>query len=432
MKKVLFLIAAAFILAPATVFAQETKVTRSEDDKTITVIEETATPDGKIVTTTVLEKNSVFTNGFWHNWELSAGLGAHLYYGDNDWKVASRLEMITLPAVDLYLTKWASPSFGVGLGVTGAKFLGLYQTTPGKSTNPRLTNANFQTSDKYTKADAKYDSQNLAYQRGSFINVYALAHANLMNIFEGYKPDRFFEIDAFAGGGVLYGLTKGSNVPGASFNCGFSNKFRLTDQFRLMLNVRGALIGDDFDGEAYIDEPDKEHWLANHKLDGNFGITAGFSYLLGKEYSKWRLAERTSTMQYNKELVKEVVTEIKEVPKVEYITEVPEVWFHINFVIDRWDISKKELINIHAVSDLIKSTPNTKYLICGYADKQTATPPHNLMLSENRAKAVYNVMVNEFGVNPDQLVMDYKGGVDYMFYNMKELSRCTMITSIKE
>ena len=137
-------------------------------------------------------------------------------------------------------------------------------------------------------------------------------------------------------------------------------------------------------------------------------------------------------MQYNKELVKEIVTEIKEVPKVEYITEVPEVWFHINFVIDRWDISKKELINIHAVADLIKSTPKTKYLVCGYADKQTATPPHNLMLSQNRADAVYNALVNEFGVDPNQLVKDYKGGVDYMFYNMKELSRCVMITSIKE
>jgi hypothetical protein len=54
------------------------------------------------------------------------------------------------------------------------------------------------------------------------------------------------------------------------------------------------------------------------------------------------------------------------------------------------------------------------------------------MLSRNRADAVYNALVNEFGVNPDQLVKDYKGGVDYMFYNMKELSRCVMITSIKE
>ena len=54
------------------------------------------------------------------------------------------------------------------------------------------------------------------------------------------------------------------------------------------------------------------------------------------------------------------------------------------------------------------------------------------MLSENRSKAVFDALVNVFGVNPDQLVRDYKGGVDYMFYDEKELSRCVMITAIHE
>ena len=434
MKKLFILIASACVLAPAAVFAQDVKVTRTEDDKTITVIEETPTADGKIVTTTVMEKNSVFTNGFWHNWEISAGVGPHLYYGDNDWKVAKWTEMITFPAIDLYLTKWASPSFGVGLGATAAKFKGLYQTLTVPLSNEFAPVGNFQQNPVvyYKDADSMYDYQGLANQKGWFLNAYALAHANLMNLFGGYKPDRFYVIDAYAGGGVVWGFQKKGTVPGASFNAGLVNKFRLADQLHLMINVRGALISDDFDGETYINEPTERHWLLNHKMDGNFGITAGLTYDIGKEYSKWRLAERTSVYQYDKETIEKIVTKTEYVEKPIPQVEVPEVWFHINFIIDRWDISKKELINIHAVSDLIKSTPNTKYLICGYADKQTATPAHNLMLSENRAKAVYNVMVNEFGVNPEQLVMDYKGGVDYMFYNMKELSRCTMITSIKE
>lgn len=435
MKKLFVLIAAAAFIAPASLFAQDVKVTRSEDENTITVVEETPTATGKVVTTTVMEKNSVFTNGFWHNWQLSLGLGTQMYYGDNDWKVAKKVpEMFVFPAVDLYLTKWVSPSFGVGLGANWAPFKGLYQTKPGHSNNPREANANFRP-DKvtlYTNADPKYNSEGLAVQKGSYLDVFALAHANLMNLFGGYKPDRFFEIDYYAGGGVIFGFSESGNAPSASFNTGFINTFRLTEQLRLMLNIRGALVGDDFDGEAYMDEPTKKHWLANHKMDGIAGATVGLTYNIGKEYSKWRLAERTSVYQYDKETIEKIVKEVVEVEKEVAKPEVPEVWFHINFIIDRWDISKKELINIHAVSDLIKSTPNTKYLICGYADKQTATPAHNLMLSENRAKAVYNVMVNEFGVNPDQLVMDYKGGVDYMFYNMKELSRCTMITSIKE
>ena len=435
MKKLFVLIAAAAFIAPASLFAQDVKVTRSEDENTITVVEETPTATGKVVTTTVMEKNSVFTNGFWHNWQLSLGLGTQMYYGDNDWKVAKKVpEMFVFPAIDLYLTKWVSPSFGVGLGANWAPFKGLYQTQPFHSDQPRAINANFRPNQVtyYNDADPKYNSQKLALQKGSYLDVFALAHANLMNMFGGYKPDRFFEIDFYAGGGVIFGFSESGNAPSASFNTGFINTFRLTEQLRLMLNIRGALVGDDFDGEAYMDEPTKKHWLANHKMDGIAGATVGLTYNIGKEYSKWRLAERTSVYQYDKETVEKIVKEVVEVEKEVAKPEVPEVWFHINFIVDRWDISKKELININAVADLIKSTPKTKYLVCGYADKQTATPAHNLMLSENRAKAVYNTLVNEFGVNPDQLVMDYKGGVDYMFYNMKELSRCTMITSIKE
>ena len=436
MKKLFVLIATAAFIAPASLFAQDVKVTRTEDENTITIVEETPTENGKVVTTTVVEKNSVFTNGFWKNWQLSAGLGTQMYYGDNDWKVAKKVpEMFVFPAIDLYLTKWASPSFGVGLGVNWAPFKGLYQMTPGSGDNKRTySTANFipKKVTPYTKANSKYDSQNLAVQGGSYLDIFALAHANLMNIFGGLKADRFFVIDAYAGGGAIFGFADSGNIHDVTFNAGLMNTFRLSDQISLLLNIRGALIGDAFDGEAYLHEPDKAHWLANHKFDGMFGATLGLTCNLGKEASKWRLAERTSVYQYDKETIEKIIKEKEYIDKPVPVAEVPEVWFHINFIVDRWDISKKELININAVADLIKSTPNTKYLVCGYADKQTATPAHNLMLSENRANAVYNALVNEFGVNPDQLVKDYKGGVDYMFYNMKELSRCTMITSIKE
>ena len=437
MKKLFILIAAVAFAVPASVYAQDSKVTKEEDKNTITYVEETETPNGRIVTTTVLQKNSVFTNGFWHNWQLSAGLGTQMYYGDNDWKVAKKVpEMFVFPAIDLYLTKWASPSFGVGLGVNWAPFKGLYQTTPRNAADPngpRNAQANFIPSkvEYYSKAGSQYESQHLAVQAGSYLDVFALAHADLMNIFGGFKPSRVFDIDAYAGGGVIFGFCDSGNIHDVSFNAGLMNTFRLTEQLRLLLNIRGALIGDAFDGESYLAEPTKQHWLANHKFDGMFGATLGLTYNIGKEYSKWQLAERTSVYQYEKDVEKIVETKIEYVDRPVYITNVPEVWFHINFIVDRWDLSKKELININAVADLIKSTPDVKYLVCGYADKQTATPPHNLMLSENRSKAVYDALI-DFGVKPEQLVRDYKGGVDYMFYNMKELSRCVMITPIHE
>ena len=434
MKKLFILIAAVAFAVPASVFAQDSKVTKEEDKNTITYVEETETPNGRIVTTTVLQKNSVFTNGFWHNWELDLGLGTELYYGENDWKVKNKFEMFTFPAIDAYLTKWASPVFGVGLGVTGGSFKGLYQMTPGTANHGNefmSAYARFQTKDAYKDADPKYADESLAYQKGSFVNVYALAHADLGNLFFGFNPSRFFTIDAYAGGGAAFGFTEDGLLPAPTFNAGLINKFRLNDQLSIMLNIRGALVGDDFDGESSAHEPTKNHWLKNTKMDGIFGGTLGLAWKIGKEYSKWQLAERTSVYQYEKDVEKIVETKIEYVDRPVYISKVPEVWFHINFIVDRWDLSKKELININAVADLIKSTPDVKYLVCGYADKQTATPPHNLMLSENRSKAVYDALI-DFGVKPEQLVRDYKGGVDYMFYNMKELSRCVMITPIHE
>lgn len=428
MKKVFLLIASAFVMVPA--FAQT--VTTSEDENTRTIVEETVTPEGKIVTTTVYEKGNVFTNGFWHNWELSGNLGAQLFYGDNDWKVNKLSEMITFPALDLYLTKWASPSFGVGLGLSYGKFQGLYQSATYQHKQDMTPQGWFITSpiEYYTDADSKYDSQKLAYQRGSWMNAYVLAHADLGNIFFGYRPDRFFDIDMFAGGGFIWGLGE-KYARGVSYNLGFANQFRVSDRFKINLNIRGAFVSDEFDGESFIDEPKNETYLdANHKYDGIFGATLGFTYGLDK--LGWRAASRSSEVQYNKEIVEKVVEKVVEVEKPYTVVDIPEVWFHINFVVDKWDISKREMINLQSIADLIKSTPNTKYLVCGYADKQTATPEHNLMLSENRANAVYDVLVNQFGVPASQLVKDFKGGVDYMFYNEKELSRCVMINSIKD
>ena len=425
MKKLFLLIASAFLMFPA--FAQT--VTTSEDENTRTVVEETITPNGKVVTTTVYEKNSVFTGGFWRNWELSGNLGAQLFYGDNDWKVNNITEMITFPALDLYLTKWASPSFGVGLGVSYGQFRGLYQSSTYWQGTNRIVDAWFKTDELYKDARAKYDSEKLAYQRGHWVDAYVLAHADLGNIFFGYNPNRFFDIVAFGGGGMIFGLND-EFAHSVTYNLGLANNFRITDRFKINLNLRGAFVGDEFDGESYVDEPTIKHIQDNHKYDGLFGATLGFTYGLDRE--GWKTASRTSKYEYDKETIEKIVKETVPVPEPQIIVDIPEVWFHINFVVDKWDISKRELINLQSIADLIKSTPNTKYLVCGYADKQTATPDHNMMLSENRANAVYDVLVNQFGVPASQLVKDFKGGVDYMFYDEKELSRCVMINSIKD
>jgi outer membrane protein OmpA-like peptidoglycan-associated protein len=57
---------------------------------------------------------------------------------------------------------------------------------------------------------------------------------------------------------------------------------------------------------------------------------------------------------------------------------------------------------VKAMAEAIKADPNTKYVITGYADKETGTDAFNAKLREARAQSLYKMLV-KCGVNPDQL-----------------------------
>jgi outer membrane protein OmpA-like peptidoglycan-associated protein len=92
----------------------------------------------------------------------------------------------------------------------------------------------------------------------------------------------------------------------------------------------------------------------------------------------------------------------------------------------------REKVNLKVIADMMKATPDQKYLICGYADKHTGTVARNIWLAENRAKNVYKILTEEFGVPESQLILDDKGGVENMFYDDPQLSRSAIITKYEE
>lgn len=423
MKRFFFWLVLILTMIPGIVFAQK--------DKTKTIVEETVTDSMTIITTTVVEKEAFFTNGFWHNWELSAGLGMHAYVGENDYKVKHYYELVT-PTVDVLLTKWASPSIAISFGTSVSKFVGLYQSHDNSGSTLTWYQANFKTDEYYYDADPMWDYQELKWQKGLYMELYALAHVDLRSVFGGYDPSRFYTVNMFIGGGLMFGIDNGGTVKSGAFNTGFINKFRINDYLRIMLAVRGALVADDFDGEMYVVEPSMAHREKNYKMDLDVGFTAGISVFIDRQRSQWIPASRTTEIVHRSDWGGKADTiVIREVDTITKTT-IPEFWFHIVFQVDKWDISSKEKVNLRAIADAIKSVPGVRFLVCGYADMQTASPEHNLMLSQKRSRAVFDFLVDECGVDPEILVLDYKGGVDYMFYNEKELSRCVLITTIKE
>ena len=105
--------------------------------------------------------------------------------------------------------------------------------------------------------------------------------------------------------------------------------------------------------------------------------------------------------------------------------------YFVNFEINKTDIVNRERVNLSTIAKMIKENPGKKYSVMGYADKATGTADRNQWLAENRAKNVYDMLVNEYGVPASSLVLDSKGGVDNLYFNDPQMSRSVIIQEVK-
>ena len=103
----------------------------------------------------------------------------------------------------------------------------------------------------------------------------------------------------------------------------------------------------------------------------------------------------------------------------------------VNFVINKTDVVNREQVNLETIAQMIKAAPGKKFNVIGYADNTTGTPEINTQLAQTRAQNVYDILVNQFGVSRDSLVLDSKGGVDNMYLNDPQLSRSVVISEVK-
>ena len=95
------------------------------------------------------------------------------------------------------------------------------------------------------------------------------------------------------------------------------------------------------------------------------------------------------------------------------------------FKLDKWDILKSEEVKIRKMAAVMRNFPDDKFLLIGSADSKTGTVKRNDFLSVNRADVVYNKLVHEYGINPEQLKRVYMGGI--MAFDPFELNRATVI-----
>ena len=390
--------AAACLLAASTAFSQEAA---NED----IVIKETVEYS--------TDKHKVETNGFWSNWFVSAGAGAQVYFGDHDReaKFGNRIS----PALDIAVGKWFSPEIGVRLMYNGLSAKGATRWGQAHSTGDQV------------------DGWGIGMYKSKFkyFNFQVDAMFNLSNIICGYNENRVYNCSPYIGVGVMK-VTDDPKDASISGHFGIMNSFRISSAIDINLDLRGTLTSDELDGE-----------IGGRWGEGLFAATVGITYKINPR--GWNRAKTVTRNVYdntelnamreklnrlneeNARLADELARKSQEKPVVKQIASANVL---IVFPIGKSTLSNQARVSLGMLADAINAgDESTVYTITGYADAGTGSKELNERLSKERAEAVRDCLVDEFGVDASQLKVDYKGGVENMFYDDPRMSRAVITSS---
>lgn len=363
-------------------------------------------------------KERVITNPFWNNWFVMADAGVNAFWGDCPvGKFKNRLT----PQFNVGVGKWVIPGFGLNLQFTG------FRSKGEKGVEGIYTRG----SKMYTDGDGdKYWKEKIKWWDFSLNAMF-----NLTRLIGGYEGDNSSKhLNQFIAS-VGIGATHHYDLPYGSANewsghveLQYSRFFSAKKNLSLDVKLRGLLYETKYDG------------VFNHQLfDENISLNVGVTYYIKKR--GWgRTATNTTIYKQDDREIAKLNDEINRLRSMKPDTVVIEKGvqstvtfpYLVNFVIDKVKVVNREKVNLKAVADMIKATPEQKYLICGYADKYTGSVKRNVWLAEHRAKNVFKVLTEEFGVPAEQLVLDDKGGVDNLYYDDPQLSRSAIISKYKE
>ena len=98
----------------------------------------------------------------------------------------------------------------------------------------------------------------------------------------------------------------------------------------------------------------------------------------------------------------------------------------ISFYVDRYYITEAQKKNLKSVATFLATHPDINLIVTGYADVETASPAYNLRLSQKRAQAVYDMLVNDFHVPANRLRIDFKGDTVQPYASVNEWNRAVI------
>ena len=257
------------------------------------------------------------------------------------------------------------------------------------------------------------EKQSFKYATGSFD-----AMVNLLNLISPKR--RALNLYGIAGVGLNWSgmATTNSSKFSPNIRVGAQLDWRVAKNLAFNLEYRADNTNDQFNGRL---EPGSHDWYTFLLLGVSLVLPDAKPQVVVKDNSAElkALNDRINALQAENAALKNRKPEVKEVVKtvVDKQTVLPNVFFQCA----KSDISTQQAANVKAIADFLKANPNSNVTIKGYASPE-GNPEVNQKLSEARAKAVADMLINKLGISADRIKTE-AGGATSDIYPVNELNR---------
>ena len=257
------------------------------------------------------------------------------------------------------------------------------------------------------------EKQSFKYATGSFD-----AMVNLLNLISPKR--RALNRYGIAGVGLNWSgmATTNSSKFSPNIRVGAQLDWRVAKNLAFNLEYRADNTNDQFNGRL---EPGSHDWYTSLLLGVSLVLPDAKPQVVVKDNSAElkALNDRINALQAENAALKNRKPEVKEVVKtvVDKQTVLPNVFFQCA----KSDISTQQAANVKAIADFLKANPNSNVTIKGYASPE-GNPEVNQKLSEARAKAVADMLINKLGISADRIKTE-AGGATSDIYPVNELNR---------
>lgn len=279
----------------------------------------------------------------------------------------------------------------------------------------------------------------------NMISTYFDGLFNFNNLFKPYKESTRFNVVGVVGIGMntSFGFdekiknwspSKGgqyevdrSTGTYLAIHAGIQLNYKVSEAIDINLESTFNATDDGYNGTRY-----------DRKYDGYIYVVAGATYHFKDHYGDRRFKYVTLTDQKHidrlnaqiNEARAELANKPEPIVRVEKKVETSRILdMTVSFIIDKYNITDIQKNNVQKVAEYLLNNPNMNLIITGYADVETGNPAYNLKLSQRRAEAVRDMLVNDFGVDSSRLRIDYKGDTVQPYERKNEWNRVVIFVT---